>query len=161
SIEVLANFRQLTIYLKCILQLNVAQQIATNDIELRIISPLAGIADLVADRCQLEQRLLLGVGRHPVEALDILLECSLDGIHHFQHSRFLSRRKFLGDVGLAQSFSELLVGKAYAPLPTSLQFFCPTEVLAIEVEVFLYEGLRQYFGELVNQVPAEVSLPVL
>src|SRR5690348_15584885 len=69
AIKRLADLRKLAVLFKCVSSLHVAEQISAHDIQLRIIAPLAGIANLVADGREFQKSLLLGVGSHPVKAL--------------------------------------------------------------------------------------------
>ncbi len=60
----------------------IADGVASNNLDTRVIAPLVGISDFVGDRAQLNQRLLLGGRRHPGERLNVLAERLLDHFHH-------------------------------------------------------------------------------
>ena len=72
-IDRLADLRQLAVEFEFSRALDVAHFVAAHDFQLAVVAPLVGIPNLVGHGVQLVQRLLLGRGRHPGQALDVLL----------------------------------------------------------------------------------------
>src|SRR5208282_615346 len=66
----------------------ISQQVSAYDGQRTVVAPHLGIANLVADGLQLELGLFFGFGRHPRQALDILVQRLLQRIYHFQHAPF-------------------------------------------------------------------------
>ena len=138
---------------------HVADKIAGINAHHRVVTPMLGIADLVADRAQLAQSRLLGGSAHPRASADALGHDDLDSLHHVQH-RLLGR---LGEgsahVSLAQRLTQLMVDRCHATLPARRNGLRTREYSAVEIEVLGDQRWRQIRRLRVKQMKAQIHLP--
>ncbi len=121
--------------------LQVAEGIATHDIQRRIVSPLVWIADLVHHRVQLFFGLDFGFGAHPIERVDVLAHGLFDGERHFERLLLFRRREVFRDVHLAERLAHFAVDAAGAALPAFLLLLCAVQNVRVEVPGLRFEAL--------------------
>ncbi len=128
------------------------------DLQRGVVLPLVGITDLGRDRGELGERLLLGAGAHPVEALDAVAQRAPDRLHH----RGVALLRRFGEILLHEDAAEhhahrvaFFVERA---LPALALLLLARHRLAVEAEVLLVERRRQVRCVVVHQVVAQVVL---
>ena len=94
------------------------------DLQIRIVAPVVRIADLIYDRGELHAGLLLGLGAHPVDGIDISPQGRFDIFHHLLHALLAFGWKVTRGVGLAQSFTNLMILRFNTSAPERLDLFC-------------------------------------
>ena len=122
---------------------------------------MRGIADLILNPFQLDHRLLLGGRRHPGETLNVRAQCRFDGVNHLDSARFAVGRECAVDVGLAEGFSQIVVGGTDASPPAWLLLFGAGQCTREEVEILIDHRFVQVRRDMMNHLPAHVDLPVL
>ena len=140
--------------------LSIAQRVAADDGQRTVIAPFVGIPDLVLDVRQFVERLLLGVVGHPRQLGDVGLERSLEFMDHLQSGGLALRRKFFGDIRLAQGLSQISVGKLHAAFPAGTKLLGSCKDLSVEGEVFVDKGSWQQRRGMMCRLPAKISLDV-
>ena len=86
-IDGLSNLVELPPRLKYDRVADIAREIGWSDFHRAVIAPMVGIADFVADGMQLDDRLALGPGAHPVKLIDAQLHSFLDFLNHLERAR--------------------------------------------------------------------------
>ena len=80
---------------------------------------------------------------------------------HFERAGFGFGRKILLHVDLAERFAESPVGGLSAAFPARLNFLGAGQRLAAEVELFGDKFLWKRLRGGVEQVPAQINLPII
>ena len=119
------------------------------------------MADLVGHAVQLLERLRLGLGRHPAEAVDVVFHRRLDLLHHAQRAGARVGGEVLRDVDLAERLAQVAIDAVDAALPARLQLLRAGERLAEELEVGVDERRAQVRRRQPRGVPPQVGLPVV
>ena len=125
----------------------------------RIVAPLFRVADLVADRRQLDLGGLPRLLAHPRQRLDVFAQRFFERGHQLVHALLGGGRKVLSHPVLAHGLAQSSIGRARAPLPARLRKLLPAERLGEEGEVLIEESLGQFAGLSVQRVPAQIALP--
>src|SRR6185312_5902675 len=86
---------------------------------------------------------------------------TLDRMHNGEHALFGRFVELALDIGLAECVAELVIGRIDAALPALRDARLAIEQPAEESEVLLHKSLRRHRDEAVNQVPAQIGLPLL
>jgi len=101
------------------------------------------MTDFVSDAGQLFKSLLFRFRAHPVEIPDAFAHCIFNAPHHIERARLCLGAECFSDVDLPQGFAKIAVRVLHTPFPARLHVFDSPEVLAVEVEILLYEFGRQ------------------
>ena len=97
---------------------------------------------------------------HPIQLADALAHCRLDAFHHIERAGFELGRKHLANVYLPERLSQTVVRVLNAAAPAGLQLFRAPQILAVKLEVFLYEFGGQKRRVLIHHMKSEVILPI-
>ncbi len=84
---------------------------------------MRGITDLIFDSLQFDDGLFLCRRGHPAHSLNVILHCSLDGMHHFNRAGFAPRRKCAVHVSLTEGLTQVTIGGASATPPARKLLF--------------------------------------
>ena len=140
--------------------LGIAEEIAADDGERGVVAPLVGIADLLGERGELGERLLLRLDRHPVEIVDVLAQRAFEVPDQLQHAALAVGAERGVDVELTERLAEVVVRVLHAALPARQQRLAAGEHAAVEIEVLVDERRGQERRRDVNHVPAHVGLEI-
>ena len=157
AVQRLADLGQLAAHFELVAALDVAGEVAGLHVVGAVVAPLVRVADLVDDGGQFLLRLLLGLGAHPVEFVDVLLHRVFDLARHVQRFLLQLGRERAADEFLAQRFAQLVVDQGHAALPARLLLLHAAQGLAEEVEVFVVEPRRQHRRHVAPHLPAQVG----
>src|ERR1700730_11532362 len=130
------------------------------DVELGIIAPLIGVADLNIEGLEFFDGGLFCFRVHPGKCGDIGTQGRDKILHHLAGMGLGLRRKIFFDVHLAESFADVAIGGLYAAFPARLKLGGAGKALAVEIKVFLYEGVAESRRIVVDHVPAQISFTV-
>ena len=139
AINWLANFGKLTSILEMRPTIAVPGIVASLNLQLGVVAPFVGIANLVRHAMQLFQRFLLGGAAHPRQLLQITLHGFLNSLHHLGGALFRIRAKVLLGVDLTERFSQIAVHSAHALLPTRRHLLASLQGLAIKAKILFQE----------------------
>ena len=137
----------------------VAERVAADHLELRIVAPLVGVADLGREHRQLGARLDLGLGVHPGQVGEAVVHRRDDVLDQLVRLGLGGGREILGDVKLARRLAERVRGRIDATLPPRLVLRRARQRGAVEGEVQVDELLGQNRRPAVERVEGEVRLP--
>ena len=160
AIHRLADFREPAVKLEPGRAFRVSNFVSAHDLQRTVVAPGVGITDLVRNRTQLRERLLLGRRSHPGQSLDLALHGRFDLLHNFQRCLFRLRTEVPRYIRLAQRFSQVVVDVIGAALPAGRKFLLSAQSLAVEIKVFFHECRGQAQGRIVRRMPAQIGLPV-
>ncbi len=108
---------------------------------------------------QLLLRLLLGVGAHPVERVDVRSIGRQQIVHQRQHMRAGLRREMLRHVLTAQGFSDRLIHQTHATLPAHFVRGGAAQHGAVESKILVRERFVEIRSKSAQQPPPQVGLP--
>ena len=140
---------------------HVPGQIVARDSDAAVVAPGVRVADLVPDRLQLGERLLLRHLGHPRQGLDVTPQRLLQGRDQLQGALLPLGAEGPLDVELPQRLSEEDVGEAGAALPARADLAGAAQRLAVEVEARARQPPAENRRGRARQVPAQVVLPVV
>src|SRR4051812_10107851 len=81
-------------------------------------------------------------------------------MNHLQRASFALGWKRPIDVGLPQSFSKITIGVVYTSPPARLILLLTGKRVREELEVLIDQRFVQEWGRAMNQIPAQICLPV-
>src|SRR5713101_3580550 len=67
----------------------------------------------------------------------------------------------VSNIKFAERFAQHVIGRSHDSLPTRLEFLCAGQRLGEEVEVFVHEIARKFWRHAVNEMPAQISFPII
>ena len=134
---------------------------AAVDLQQRIIEPFVGIADLDVHRGKFLERFFFCGLVHPIERFDSIGQGFLQIVYQLERARLGFRRKIKTDVQFPERFADLVILGRDHPLPTRFYLLRAAEGPVIEIEPFVDEILGQVWPGRVNQMPAQVRLPIV
>src|SRR5690242_2181925 len=126
--------------------IEVAEGIVGANVEARIVEPMVRIADAYDHGRDLALRLFLGGGRHPGDALDLLLERGLDVGDHRLDVALRRGREIFVDVALADRVPEREVERSLGALVTGKLLRRSADHRSVKSEVRLVERARKNVG---------------
>ena len=126
----------------------------------RIVAPFIGISDFESHGGELREGLPAGGLAHPGEGLKVGAQRLHDVEHHGASAHLGVGREGLRDVFLPKRFTEIAVGGDDAALPAGLQFLGAGERATVVVKILIDKFLRKLRGCGMNDVPAQVHLPI-
>src|SRR4029077_9162254 len=94
------------------------------DLELRVVAPFVGVADLAIERIELDERLRFRVWPHPWQLFDPHSQLSYEIVDDRHRARLGFRREFTGDEFLTEQLAERPIGCGNAPLPPRENLGC-------------------------------------
>ena len=139
----------------------VAQGVALQHLQLAVVAPLLGVADLHQVGAELFAGTGFGLWAHPAQAVDAVAKAAQQVVHQGQHALLGFGRKVLGHVELAKGLAHGAIDLVDAQLPARLLFGGATERRALEGELGVAEGLGQGVGGGVELAQQEVVAPLL
>ena len=122
---------------------HVAEEVASPHRHRGVVAPAVGVGDLVDLGVQLRVGHLLGLLGHPLQAVDVLVQCGVDGFDHLNHPGLALGGEVPGHVGLPHGLSQIGIGVDRAAAPTGLKLLGPGQLPAEEIEVLREKRLAQ------------------
>ena len=110
---------------------------------------------------ELLERLLLRVGRHPVEFLNIFLKRFLERLTIVERTLLALLAESHLHILLPERFAKVAIDKLHTALPAGPQFFRACERRPVKREVLIHERGRQQWSGAVHDVPLQIGLPVI
>ena len=159
AIERRAQFGEITIIIKAIGAIGIANCIARHNLHPGIIAPLVGVTDLGIERCQLDPGFFLGLSRHPVGVVDALAHGGQQVFHQIVDLGLGIGGKIFVDIQPANGFTHHVVDAVDAAFPSRLIFRLAGEHLAVEGEVFIDKRLGQHPGTRLQDAQRQIILP--
>src|SRR5437763_565815 len=156
-----AELGEIVVQLEQLGALRIAERVAADHFQPRIIPPLVRIADPDLQGSELGFCPGARLGCHPLEPVDAHREGSQQIAHHRLGARFLARRKVALYVQLAHRLAQRRVGLIDRALPSGAQLRRAREHPAVELEVLLDKGFGQIRGVALDFVKAQVIPPGL
>src|SRR6266481_4587764 len=140
--------------------LGVSDFIAALDFEGAVVTPPVWIADLVRDRMQFRQSLLLGGSAHPWQSLNLALHRGFNLFDHLDSAKLGFGTEVFRHVGLSERFAEIGVHIVGTALPARRKLLLSAKGLAVEVEEKVSQTGRFTCAGMLPTMPAQVNLPV-
>ncbi len=131
------------------------------DVQVGIVAPCIGVADLDGDGIQLLDSTRFGGVGHPSERLDTLAQGVLQVLDKRQHALLVLLGEVLLDIHLADCFAHGAVDDTDGTLPKRTRLLTTGEHLAVEIEVFVVNLGGQVAGCAIEGLPQEQGLDVL
>src|SRR4051812_49353422 len=122
---------------------HVAEKVGSRNLYRAVIAPLVWISDLVAHALQLQDRLLFRFGTHPIKLLNALRHRIFNAPNYVERVRLQFRGEDFPHIRLSQRLSQIIVNVLHTSLPSWLLLLGSPQILAIESEILIDEGLRQ------------------
>ena len=143
AVHGLADFGELAGILKSGGPADIRSVRITLDIELGIIAPFIGIADLDVEGFHFGDGGLFCFRAHPGKSGDIGAQRGEKVVNHLESVRFGGGRKIFLDVHLAQRFADIAIDGLHAALPAGLKLRGAGKALAVEIKIFLHEIIAE------------------
>ena len=113
------------------------------DVQIAVISPLVGIADLDGEAVELDQGVHLGLGAHPRQRGDVLTQSFLEVIHQLLHLLLGVGGEELLDIELAYGLAQHGVGHIERVFPARHLHLLARHGTAVHVEVGVGKRITQ------------------
>ena len=149
-VDGLADLVDVAAALELVGALDVAGEIIAHNLHRTVVAPLVGIADLVADARQLDQRLLLGFRAHPVERADALPHRVFDAPHHIERALLELGGKDFGHIHLSQRLAQAIVDILHAAFPAGLHALSRRAGTCGRTRNFRSTNFEERYGEEVS-----------
>ena len=90
----------------------------------------------------------------------LLFQGGFNGVDHLEHALLVRGRESAGNVSLAEGFSQSTIGGTHAASRARRQFLGAGKNTR-EIEVLIHHGVIHIRGSMVQELPAQVDLPVI
>ena len=105
--------------------------------------------------------MLFGRLVHPLERFDSIGQRLLQIVHELERARLCLRWKIKTDVQFAECFTDVVILRQDHSFPTWLDLLCAAQDPLSEIEIFVHEILRKGRRGRIDQMPAQVRLPIV
>mmetsp|Transcript_28395 Transcript_28395/g.72727 ORF Transcript_28395/g.72727 Transcript_28395/m.72727 type:complete len:224 (-) Transcript_28395:868-1539(-) len=139
---------------------DVTQVIAQDHLEIGVVDPLVGVADLVLEAVHLLKGFGPRARRHPLNLPQPRLERCAHLLHDAQSTRLRLAAEESSDVEFPDGLAEGVLDPCHRPLPAWLLLLLPRERLREEFKVGVGEGLRHVRRVPLRHLPSKVGLHV-
>ena len=129
------------------------ERLASVDVELGVVSPFVGVANLDIEGGELVLGVGLGLGAHPFLRVDALGQGYLQVLHQLLHASLVLCGEVFLHVELSHSLTQYGVDGRYAAFPACLGLLLARHGAVVEIEVLHVDLVAQHIGVAVDEGP--------